>query len=134
MPTRLRTRRTSTVDPNQAELENVLRTNQAKKSADRKAKLEERKRQSATALGTIAWNDIFENEELKLPDTSFMSHLKKLIPRDQFKTITDDMINTLKEEKEDFCQANYNTLQEAKKQLYALLTNIITDESGYFIS
>ena len=63
-----------------------------------------------------------------------MSHLKKLIPRDQFKTITDDMINTLKEEKEEFCQADYNTLQEAKKQLYALLTNIITDESGYVIS
>ena len=63
-----------------------------------------------------------------------MSRLKKLIPRDQFKTITDDMINTLKEEKEEFCQADYHTLQEAKKQLYALLTDIITDESGYFIS
>ena len=44
------------------------------------------------------------------------------------------MINTLKEEKEDFCQADYNTPQEAKRQLYALLTNIITDESGYVIS
>ena len=44
------------------------------------------------------------------------------------------MINTLKEEKEEFCQADYHTLQEAKKQLYALLTNNITDESGYVIS
>ena len=61
MPTRQRTRSTSTVDPNQAELENVLRTNRAKKSADRKAKLEEKQCQSATALGTIAWNDIFKN-------------------------------------------------------------------------
>ena len=76
MSTKQRTRSTSTVDPNQAELDNVLRTNQAKKIADRKAKLEERKCQSATALGTIAWNDIFENEKLELPDTSFMSHLK----------------------------------------------------------
>ena len=79
-------------------------------------------------------NEIFENEELKLPDTSFMSHLKKSIPRDQFKTITDDMINTLKEEKEEFCQVDYHTLQEAKKQLYSLLTDIITDESGCVIS
>ena len=44
------------------------------------------------------------------------------------------MINTLKEKKEEFCQADYHTLQEAKKQLYALLTDIITDESGYVIS
>ena len=98
--TRQRTRRSLTVDPNEAELDNVLRTNWAKKSADQKAKLEEKKCQSATALGTNAWDDIFKNDELKLPDTSFMSHLKKLIPHDQFKTITDDMINTLKEEKE----------------------------------
>ena len=44
------------------------------------------------------------------------------------------MINTLKEEKEQFCQVDYHTPQEAKKQLYALLTDIITDESGYVIS
>ena len=63
-----------------------------------------------------------------------MSHLKKSIPHDQFKAITNDMINTLKEEKEEFCQEDYHTLQEAKQQLYVLLTDIIMDESGYLIS
>ena len=62
-----------------------------------------------------------------------MSHLKRIICHDQFKQITDDMINTLNEEKEVFCQANYYTLQDAKKQLYSLLTKIITDKSGYII-
>ena len=58
----------------------MLRTNRAKKIAYKKAKLKERKRQSATALGTIAWNDIFENEELELPDTSFMRQKSNYIP------------------------------------------------------
>ena len=86
------------------------------------------------SLGAVAWDDMFDNDDLKLPDTSFMSHLKRVIPHDQFKQITDDMINTLKEEKEGFCQADYYMLQDAKKQLYALLTEIIRDESGYIIS
>ena len=93
----------------------MIKTNQARKSANQKVKLEEKQRQSAMALGTIAWNDIFKSEELKLPDTSFMSRLKRVIPCDQFKQITDDMINTLNEEKEGFCQGNYYTLQDAKK-------------------
>ena len=51
----------------------------------------------------------------------------------RFQQITDDMLNTLNREKEGFCQGNYFTLQDAKKQLYALLTEIIMDESGYII-
>ena len=43
------------------------------------------------------------------------------------------MLNTLNDEKEGFCQGNYYTLQDAKKSLYALLTEIIMDESGYVI-
>ena len=93
----------------------MLRTNRVKRSANQKAKLEEKQCQSATSLGTIAWNDIFESEELELPDTSFMSHLKRVIPHDQFKQITDDLINTLKEEKEGLCQADFHTLQDTKK-------------------
>ena len=68
-----------------------------------------------------------------MPDTSFMSHLRRVIPHDQFKQITDDIINTLNDEKEGFCQVNYYTLQDAKRKLYSLLTEIITDESGYII-
>ena len=36
-------------------------------------------------------------------------------------------------EKEDFCKGNYYTLQEAKNQLYALLTEIMMNEAGYVI-
>ena len=76
---------------------------------------------------------MFRKEALELPYTSFMSHLKRTIPHDQFKQITDDMINTLNDEKEGFCQANYYTLQDAKRKLYSLLTKIVGDESGYII-
>ena len=76
---------------------------------------------------------MFRKEEFELPDTSFMSHLKRVIPHDQFKQLTDDIINTLNDEKEGFCQAIYYTLQDAKMKLYALLTEILMDESGYII-
>ena len=43
------------------------------------------------------------------------------------------MLNTMSNEKEDFCKGNYYTLQEAKNQSYALLTEIMMYEAGYVI-
>ena len=86
------------------------------------------------SLGALAWNDMFDNDDLKLPDASFMNHLRQAIPRDQFQQIADDMLRTLEDEKEEFCKGSYYTLQDAKKRLNALLTKVMMDENGYIIS
>ena len=36
-------------------------------------------------------------------------------------------------EKEGFCKRGHYTLQEAKNQLHALLTDIMMDDAGYII-
>ena len=91
--TKQHTRSSSTVDRiDPAELDTLIKTNRAKSSADRKVRLEERKRQSAMSLGAVAWDDMFESDDLKLPDTSFMNHLKQAVPCEQFQQITDGML------------------------------------------
>ena len=66
------------------------------------------------SLGALAWNDMFDNDDLKLPDTSFMNRLRQAIPCDQFQQIADPMLRTLEDEKEEFCKGSYNTLQDVK--------------------
>ena len=54
------------MDPiNPLELNALIKTNQAKNSADRKAKLEERKHESAMSLGAVAWDHMFDSDNLK---------------------------------------------------------------------
>ena len=43
------------------------------------------------------------------------------------------MKRTIQGEKEDFCKANYKSLQDAKTQLLALLTEIMMTEAGFII-
>ena len=76
---------------------------------------EERQQQSAVFPGIVAWKDMFEGDNLKLPDTSFMNGLRQAVPHEQFQQITDDMLRTLSYDKEGFCEGNYYTLQDAKK-------------------
>ena len=67
------------------------------------------------SLGAVAWDDMFDNDDLELPDTNFMNLLRKAITREKLQQITNDMIKTMSDEKEDFCKGNYYTLHEAKK-------------------
>ena len=83
--------------------------------------------------GAVAWNNMFGSDDLELPDTSFMNRLRQAVPREQFQQITDDMLRTMSDEKEGFCKGTYYTLQDAKKWLYALLTEVMMDKSGYVI-
>ena len=62
-----------------------------------------------------------------------MNLLKQAITHEQFQQITNDMLKAMSNEKEDFCKGNYYTLQEAKNQLYALLTDIMMNDTGYII-
>ena len=64
---------------------------------------------------------MFDNDDLKLPDKNFMNCLRKAITCDQFQQITNDMLKTMSDEKEDFCKGNNYTIQEAKNLLYAQL-------------
>ena len=45
-----------------------------------------------------------------------------------------DLKRTLEEKKEDYCKANYESLQDAKAQLLALLTEVMMDEAGFIIN
>ena len=63
-----------------------------------------------------------------------MNHLRQAIPSDQYQQIADDMLRTLNDEKEEFCKGSYYTLQDAKNWLYALLTEVMMDKTGYIIS
>ena len=37
------------------------------------------------------------------------------------------------DERDDFCNGTYYTLQDARNKLYALLTEILTERAGYLI-
>ena len=48
---------------------------------------EERQQQSAIFPGIVAWNDMFKDDNLRLPDTSFMNQLRQTVPHEQFQQI-----------------------------------------------
>ena len=56
------------VDP--LELEEIIQINQTKNIKDWKAK------RKSKSLGEVAWEQMFDSENLKLPDTKFMNYLK----------------------------------------------------------
>ena len=56
---------------------------------------EERQQQTATFPGIVAWKDVFEDEILKLPDTSFMSQLRQAVPHEQFRQIANEILRTM---------------------------------------
>ena len=92
----------------------------------------EKQQQPAAFPGIVAWKDMFEDDNLKLPDTSFMNQLRQSVPHEQCQQITDEVVITI-EKKEKFCKGTYHTLQDVKKQLYAILTEVMVEKSGYVL-
>ena len=90
----------------------------------------EKQQQPAAFPGIVAWKDMFEGDNLSLPDTSFMNQLRQLIPHEQCQQITDEVVTIMQKKKEEFCKGTYHTLQDAKKQLHAILTKVMVDKSG----
>ena len=62
-----------------------------------------------------------------------MGHLNQAITLEQFQKINDDMLIGMNIVKEGFCKRDHHTLQEAKNQLHALLTDVMMDDAGYII-
>ena len=62
------------------------------------------------SLGAVAWDHMFDSDDLKLPDTSFMNHLRQALPCEQFQQIADDILRMMSDEKKDFCKGSYYTL------------------------
>ena len=76
---------------------------------------------------------MFQDEEFELPITNFMNHLGKALDEEQFHQIIEDIKKTIKNEEDRFSKTNYKTIQEAKNQLYALLTKIMMTEAGFIV-
>ena len=76
---------------------------------------------------------MFNNNNPELPNTNFMGCLKQAITHKQFQQIIDDMLRGMSIVKEGFCRRDHHTLQEAKNQLHALLTDVMMDDTGYIL-
>ena len=72
----------------------------------------------------MAWEQIFNDHKSELPNTKFMDHFKKAITCEQFQQLNDDILRGMDTSKQEYCNTDHHTLQEAKDQLHALLTNI----------
>ena len=122
------TRSGSNVDHSDpSEFKDIIQMDQTKTMKDQK---EKRKNKS---LGEIAWEQMFNGENMELPATSFMDRLKQAITHEQFQQITNDTIRGIDLIKEGFRVKDYYTLQEAIDQLHSLLTDIMLDEAGYIL-
>ena len=74
------TRSSSIVDQiNPSELNNIIQKNRTKKDQKEKQKIK--------LLGEIAWKQMFDGDNLELPATKFMDHLKQAITHEQFQQI-----------------------------------------------
>ena len=94
------------VDP--SHLEHIIQANRTKDIKDRRAK------QKSKTLGEVAWEQMFNSNNPKLPNTNFMCRLKQAITLEQFQQINDDMLRGMNIVKEGFCNRDHHTLQEAK--------------------
>ena len=109
------TKNDSNVDhSDQSEFEDMILMDLSKPRKDWKGK---RKNKS---LGKIAWEQVFEGDNIELPATSFMDWLKQAITHEQLQQISNDMIRGMDIMKEGFCIKDHYTLQGAKDQFYSL--------------
>ena len=59
-----------------------------------------------------------------------MDHLKRVITSEQIQQLNDDILRGIDINKQEYCNTDHHTLQEAKDQLHALLTNIMMSDVG----
>ena len=62
-----------------------------------------------------------------------MERLKKDITSEQFQQSNNDILRGMDINKQEYCNADHHTLQEAKDRLHALLTNIMMGNVGYIL-
>ena len=76
---------------------------------------------------------MFEEGNFELPTTSFMKKIKQAVMEEDYQHLKKEILNTLKDEKDQFCRSSYSTLKEARNKLYAMLTEIIVQEAGIIL-
>ena len=76
----------------------------------------------------MAWERIFNESEL--PHTDFMGLLKKVITREQSQQLNNNIIRLVDNNKQEYCNADNHTLQQAKDRLHALLTSTMMGDVG----
>ena len=77
-------------------------------------------------LGEVAWEQMLNDNKSELPNTKFMGGLKTC---EQFQQLNDDILRGMNISRKEFCNTDHHTLQEAKDQLHALLTDIMMDDA-----
>ena len=76
---------------------------------------------------------MFQDGSVELPVTDFMDRLEEALNKEQVEQIAEDIKKTIEGKKEEFCKADYMSLQDAKTQLSTLLTEVMKDEAGFII-
>ena len=109
----------STADDNdQPGLDEIICLDRAKNKAIWQEKLSGQKttgnigasREPAIALGTVAWDNMFEDDTVKVPETNFMNRLEQAITSEQFLQTTRNIVKEIGEIKDDFYKSNYKSL------------------------
>ena len=125
-------------------LDELLNINKNKNKADGKAKeaalkaagnksVGGRARERVIMLENVAWNNQFQEEAIKLTGTDFMEQLEEELDKEQVKTLAEDIKKAILKKKEEYCKADYLSLQDAKTQLMTLVTEIMMEEAGFII-
>ena len=64
-----------------------------------------------------------------MPGTVFMERLEEELNKVQVEKLAEDIKKAIEKRKEEFCKADYMSLQDARTQLMALVTEIMMDEA-----
>ena len=65
--------------------------------------------EKSNSLGSVAWERILN--ESKLPHTDFMGQLKKVITREQFQQLNNNIMKEMGNNKQEYCNTDHHTLQ-----------------------
>ena len=131
-------------DHERPDLDEILNAAKAKNKPDRKAKGTGRKttgnkttgggsRDPAIILGVVAQDNMFQDRSVEFPVTNFMDRLEEALNKDQVKHTAEDIKKIIEGKKEEFCKADYMSLQDAKTPLITLLTEVMMGEAGFII-
>ena len=84
-------------------------------------------------LGEVVWKYLLQEED-KLEGTNFMDWLEKELGEEEYGKLARDINKAFLNRKEEFCKADYLSLQAAKAQLMTLVTEIMIDKAGFVIN
>ena len=63
-----------------------------------------------------------------------MNKIKQAVMEEDYHHLKKEILNTLKDKKDQFCKSSYSTLKEARNKLYIMLTEVIAQEAGSILN